>query len=140
VDPSVSLDVLENRIISCLHWDLNPQAVHILTTLPWFLHLAVLCIKNKTMFSVYPYFQYTAWFLLVLEIKKTVYFASQVTHLLPKIQHHKSPLTYTEPILCICPTFLFHNVTLLLASSCGTNLNDKQDHSATGTLGSTEMR
>jgi hypothetical protein len=61
-------------------------------------------------------------------------------HLFPKLQHQKSPLTYTEPILCICPTFLIHNMTLLHASSCGTNLNDKQDHSAAGTLGSTEMR
>jgi len=31
-------------------------------------------------------------------------------------------------------------VALLLASSCGTNLNDKLDHSAAGTLVSTAMR
>ena len=43
-------------------------------------------------------------------------------------------------MLCSCPTCLFHNVTLLHASSCGTNLNDKQDHSAAGTLGSTYVR
>jgi len=68
VDPSISLDVLENRKISCPCWDLNPQPVHILTMLPWLLHLAVLCIKNKAVFSLY--FQYTAWFPLFLEIKK----------------------------------------------------------------------
>lgn len=126
MDPRVGLDILENRKISCSYWDLNPQPVHILTMLPWLLHLAVLCIKNNAVFSPYPYFQYTAWFPLFLEIKKTVYFASRVMHLFPKIQHQKSPLTYTEPILCICPTFLSYNVTLLHAFSCGTNLNDKQ--------------
>jgi hypothetical protein len=38
-------------------------------------------------------------------------FFLQVMHIFPKIQHQKSPLNYTEPILCIYPIFSFHNVT-----------------------------
>ena len=118
----------------------TPRPFHILTKLPWLLHLAVLCIQNNTVFSLYPYFHYIAWFHLFLEIKKNCLFCCMSNAPFPKMQHQKSPLTYTEPIICIWPTFLFHSVTLLHESICGPNLIDWQDNSAAGTLGSTEIR